>query len=60
MNSAISSEVLGDAPRLCETADRAGQRRPGAGADPAKAREKAQASRVTSTVTFIATLGAPW
>jgi hypothetical protein len=64
MNSAISSEVFGDASRLCETPDRAGA---AAAWCPArirhsfgKAGEKAQASRVTSTVTSIATLGAPW
>ena len=63
MNSAISSEVFGDVSRLCEAPHRTGAGTASCLArirhSFGKASEKAQASRVTSTVTSIATLGAP-
>jgi hypothetical protein len=60
MNSAISSEVFGDAPRLCEAPGPAGAAAAWCRHRSGKESGKAQASRVTSTVTSIATLGAPW
>jgi hypothetical protein len=64
MNSAISSGVFGDASRLCEPPHRTGAAAPSCLArirhSFGNASQKAQASRVTSAVTSIAALGAPW